>query len=114
MTLTRRQLLARGGALAGALALPAAPAYGATNLRKLIDVGPGGVIYPGSPQDYRVYNNRAYLADTQTGWIRMWADWPSLQPDGALPDRRPGEPGLLEARRARRPDPAGVRGRAAR
>ena len=93
MTLTRRQLLARGGALAGALALPAVPAYGAANLRKLIDIGPGGVIYPGSAQDYRVYSNRAYFADTQTGWIRMWADWPSLQPDGRFRIDDPASPG---------------------
>ena len=40
--LTRRQFLVRSGALAGALALPATPADGATSLRKLIDIGPGG------------------------------------------------------------------------
>ena len=78
--LSRRQFLIRSGALAGGLALPVAPAFAAGNLRKLIDIGPGGVIYPGSAQDYRYYSNRTYFADTQTGWIRMWADWPSLQP----------------------------------
>jgi hypothetical protein len=43
--LNRRQFLIRSGALAGALALPTTPAFGATNLRKMIDIGPGGVIY---------------------------------------------------------------------
>jgi hypothetical protein len=96
MTLTRRQLLARGGALAGALALPAAPAFGAADLRKLIDIGPGGVIYPGSAQDYRLPANRTYFADTQTGWIRMWADWPSLQPDGRYRIDDPASPGFAK------------------
>jgi hypothetical protein len=93
LTLTRRQFIARTGALAGAAMLPAVPAYGATNLRKLIDIGPGGVIHPGTSQDYRVYSNRTYFSDTRTGWIRMWADWPSLQADGRyvllLPYRHP-------------------------
>jgi hypothetical protein len=94
--LTRRQFLVRSGALAGALALPAAPASGATNLRKIIDVGPGGVIDPGSAQDYRVYGNRTYLSETQTGWIRMWADWPSLQPDGRYRVDDPRSPGYAK------------------
>ena len=94
--LTRRQFLARSGALAGALTLPAVPAYGATNLRKLIDIGPGGVIYPGSAQDYRAASNRTYFSDTQTGWIRLWADWPSLQPDGRYRIDDPASPGYAK------------------
>ena len=93
MSLTRRQLLVRGGALAGALALPSTPAFGATNLRKMIDIGPGGVIHPGSAQDYRAFSNRTYFADTQTGWIRMWADWPTLQPDARYRIDDPASPG---------------------
>lgn len=93
MSLTRRQFIARGAALTGAAMLPAVPAYGATNLRKMIDIGPGGVIHPGTPQDYRVYSNRTYFSDTRTGWIRMWADWPSLQPDGRFAIDDPASPG---------------------
>ena len=94
MTLSRRQLLVRGGAIAGAALLPTAPpAFGAANLRKMIDIGPGGVIHPGTAQDYRAYSNRTYFADTQTGWIRMWADWPSLQPDGRFRVDDPASPG---------------------
>jgi hypothetical protein len=96
MTLTRRQFLARSGALAGALALPAVPAFGSTSLRKMIDIGPGGVISPGSAQDYRAYSNRTYFAETQTGWIRMWADWPSLQPDGRYRIDEPASPGYAK------------------
>jgi hypothetical protein len=62
-------------------------------LRKMIDIGPGGVIYPGSAQDYRFHDNRLYFADTATPWIRMWADWPSLQPDGAYAIDDPASPG---------------------
>src|SRR3954452_12685825 len=91
--LSRRQLLQRGGALAAGFALPVAPCFGAGHPRKLIDIGPGGVIDPGSPQDYRAYSNRTYFADTQTGWIRMWADWPSLQPSRAHRIDDPASPG---------------------
>src|SRR5215212_767019 len=94
--LSRRQLLQRGGALAAGFALPVAPDFGAGNLRKLIDIGPGGVIDPGSPQDYRAYSNRTYFADTQTGWIRMWADWPSLQPSQAYGIDDPASPGYAK------------------
>src|SRR3954453_9088950 len=94
--LSRRQFLLRSGALAGGLALPVAPAFGAGNLRKLIDIGPGGVINPGSPQDYRVYSNRTYFADTQTGWIRMWADWRSLQRSPAYRIDDPAGPGYAK------------------
>ena len=93
LSLTRRQFIARGAALTGAAMLPAVPAYGATNLRKMIDIGPGGVIHPGTAQDYRVYSNRTYFSDTRTGWIRMWADWPSLQPDGRYEIDDPASPG---------------------
>jgi hypothetical protein len=51
------------------------------------------VIHPGTPQDYRVHSNRTYFSDTRTGWIRMWADWPSLQPDGRFAIDDPASPG---------------------
>jgi hypothetical protein len=95
--LDRRQFLAAGlAAAAGTLAgfsLGTRPADASTALRKLIDIGPGGVIYPGSAQDLRYADNATYFADTGTNWIRMWADWPSLQPHpGYAPDdpRSPG------------------------
>ena len=69
-------------ARAGGDAPPAKP------LRKLLDIGPGGVISPGSAQDLRSPATPAYFADTDTRWIRMWADWPSLQPH---PDRAPDD-----------------------
>lgn len=89
--LDRRELLKRGLLLgAGAVGLgglggsPFPP-----RLTKLLDIGPGGVISPGSAQDLRYAGNRGYFADTRTPWIRMWADWPSLQPH---PDYAPGDP----------------------
>jgi hypothetical protein len=86
--LTRRQVL-KGGALAltaaGAASLarpsrlsrhvvagPPAPA-------RCVTLGANGVINPGSSQDYR--NCRAFLHETRTRWVRIWADWPSLQPE---------------------------------
>ena len=64
-------------------------------LRKMIDIGPAGVIYPGSAQDYRHHGNRGYFAETRTPWIRMWADWPSLQPDGRYRIDDPASPGYF-------------------
>jgi hypothetical protein len=92
---SRRQFIARSALLvaAGAAAPLAAKAITGdpppTRLRKLLDIGPGGVISPGSAQDLRSAGNVAYLADTRTPWIRMWADWPSLQPH---PDYAPDDP----------------------
>ena len=83
-------------------------------LRKMIDIGPAGVIYPGSAQDYRYHSNRDYFRETATPWVRYWADWPSLQPDSRLRDRQPRQPGLREAPGARRADPPRLPGRAAR
>jgi hypothetical protein len=100
---SRRQFLARGALVAGAAATaggawlatrgPGGPAPPAgpprKRLRKLIDIGPGGVIAPGSAQDLRAAGNAGYFKDTGTRWIRMWADWPSLQPS---PDHAPDDP----------------------
>jgi hypothetical protein len=57
--------------------------------RRCVALGPAGCIAPGCAQDLRVAGNRALLADSGTGWVRLWADWPSLMPaPGAFdPDR---------------------------
>jgi hypothetical protein len=52
----------------------------ASRLRRCVALGPAGVIYPGNPQDYRAGNNRVWLMDSRTRWVRLWADWPSLMP----------------------------------
>jgi hypothetical protein len=47
-------------------------------------IGPGGV---GTEQLYST--NRRYFAETATPWVRLWADWPRLQPGrGVAPDMR--------------------------
>lgn len=95
---TRRQLLLRCGGLAltglGAAELagrggrhvtPAPPpGPAAVAPPRCVTLGADGVINPGSSQDYR--NCRAFLLDTGTRWVRLWADWPSLQPEA---DRAP-------------------------
>jgi hypothetical protein len=70
---------------------PPAPRRAA--ITKLIDIGPEGVIRPGSAQDLRYASNGRYFADTGTPWIRMWADWPSLQPQAAYGPADPRSPG---------------------
>jgi hypothetical protein len=56
-----------------------APAIAAVP-RRCVALGPAGCIAPGCAQDLRVAGNRALLADSGTGWVRLWADWPSLMP----------------------------------
>ncbi len=135
--LTRRELIAGAAAAAGALVLlrrgdtpPPRPARDARahagrdahghaghaapepGLKKLIDIGPGGVIAPGSAQDYRFHSNPTYFADTRTRWIRMWADWPTPAARRRPRDRRPRQPRPGEPARARRADRPRERGRA--
>jgi hypothetical protein len=103
---SRRQFLARGALIAAAAAgAPlAARAVGEAGtprpkpLRKLLDIGPGGVIEPSSAQDLRVAGNAGYFKETGTRWIRMWADWPSLQPDGDLAPDEPLNPARWKLR----------------
>jgi hypothetical protein len=52
----------------------------ATPLRRLVALGPAGCIWPGCPQDLRYGNNRRWLRESGTKWVRLWADWPSLEP----------------------------------
>jgi hypothetical protein len=86
--LTRRQLLANAGAAAAAgvagstlfaRALDAPPALAAIP-KRCVALGPAGCIAPGCPQDLRAGDNRALLAQSGTGWVRLWADWPTLMP----------------------------------
>ena len=44
-----------------------------------------GPFFTGRP-DQRYESNRARFEETGTPWVRMWADWPRLQPE---PDRAP-------------------------
>jgi hypothetical protein len=52
----------------------------ASDLRRAVVLGPAGCIYPGGPQDYTVAGNPGFFRDTRTRWVRMWADWPTLEP----------------------------------
>lgn len=87
VTLTRRSLLVAGaGALAGAAGLSRLPlaagraADAATDLRRCVVLGPAGGIFAGSPQDYTRGANAAFFRQTRTRWLRLWADWPTLEP----------------------------------
>lgn len=52
----------------------------ASHLRRSVALGPAGVIWPGSSQDYRAASNRRMVKETKTMWVRLWVDWPSLMP----------------------------------
>jgi len=92
---TRRQALqaaAAAGLAAGVVPALAGRAgampqgVGGPGLRPLeagLDLTVHGVIFPGSAQDYRVVRTQPWwpaLRDV-VGRLRMWADWPSLQPE---------------------------------
>jgi hypothetical protein len=57
-------------------------------LRKCIDIAPTAVITPGPfvPNDYRNLRNASWWPALRatTSYIRLWADWPSLQPVAGL------------------------------
>ncbi|HWT24988.1 MAG TPA: hypothetical protein VN213_15920, partial [Solirubrobacteraceae bacterium] len=60
-----------------------------------IDLTVRGVILPGTPQDYRVARTRPWWPALRavTARVRMWADWPTLQPDPAFDVGDPASPG---------------------
>jgi len=90
------------GALGAAAALAAGgssgPARAAAPLRRIIDLGAGATIHPGSAGDYRFHGNAAHVAETGASWIRLWADWPSLQPDPRLAIDDPAQPAFWRLR----------------
>lgn len=63
------------------------------HLRRIIDLGAGGALYPGSVGDLRYHGNIDHFLETRTSWVRLWADWPSLQPDPAYAIDDPANPG---------------------
>jgi hypothetical protein len=89
MTLSRRQLLARGGRLAAATATTglwsldrlAGVAPAAEPLRKCISLGgPGSLRIEGHPDDYLLWGNRHYIRDLSgTTWVKLWVSWFDLQ-----------------------------------
>lgn len=52
-------------------------------LRRAVALGPGGI---GETQQYDA--NRRFFDETGTPWVRLWADWPVLQPEPGLPPDR--------------------------
>ena len=72
-----------------------------TVLQKCIDITPNGVIRPWSLQDYRLIRVQPWWPKLRatTSWLRLWADWPTLQPqrEYAPDDPRSGGYGNLLA-----------------
>ena len=76
--------------------VPAAPlAPPVLALDRGIDLTPNGVIRPGSAQDYRAVREQPWFPALReaTTHVRMWADWPTLQPE-AIPCNTVANPGL--------------------
>ena len=49
-------------------------------LARGIALGPGGI-----GEEQRYGSNRRYVAETGCTWVRLWAEWPKLQPDPSKP-----------------------------
>jgi hypothetical protein len=57
-----------------------------TYLRKIIDIGPNALFYEGSKYDYRQLRLQPWWPELKatTSTIRMWADFPTLQPSASF------------------------------
>jgi hypothetical protein len=104
MRLTRREALAGAGAAlvalraGGARAMPPEPPFPAA-MGRGIDLTPQGIRAPGSPQDYTVLRTQPWAEAllARTTHLRLWAEWPLLQPRGDVAltgDANPGLPHL--------------------
>ena len=91
--LNRRTLLGSAAAAVAGSALLPRSAHAMSGLVRIVDLGVGATIHPGSANDLRVGENRAILRDTGTHAVRLWADWPSLHPDPAFAPDDPANPG---------------------
>lgn len=78
---------------AGSLGLRPSVASASAGLTRIVDLGAGATLHPGSANDLLVGDNRALLAQSGTAWVRIWADWPSIQPDPAFTLGDPAGPG---------------------
>jgi hypothetical protein len=56
------------------------------DLRRMVALGPAGTMFPGSAQDLRAASTAGLFALTGTRWVRLWADWPTLQPAPGVTD----------------------------
>src|SRR5690349_13247751 len=65
-----------------------------TVLEKCIDITPNGLIVPWSLQDYRLIRVQPWWPKIRatTSWMRLWADWPTLQPRGEIQIDDPRNP----------------------
>ncbi|MEA2310524.1 MAG: hypothetical protein QOE28_492 [Solirubrobacteraceae bacterium] len=66
-----------------------------TVLQKCIDITPNGLIRPWSLQDYRLIRIQPWWPKllATTSWLRVWADWPTLQPLAGVAIDDPRNPG---------------------
>jgi Cellulase (glycosyl hydrolase family 5) len=101
MRLTRREALAGAGAAlvalraGGARAMPREPLLPAAMGRGL-DLTPQGIRTPGAPQDYTVLRSQPWAAPliARTSHLRIWAEWPLLQPQAGVALDDPANPGF--------------------
>jgi hypothetical protein len=95
-SLSRRDLLRGGGALAVATAaatlaplhrLPLVQGHGLGEsdlvsgpMRKCISLGgPGPLRTDDDPDDYRLWGNRELILESNTTWVKLWVSWQDLQ-----------------------------------
>lgn len=101
MRITRREALAGAGAAllalraGGAWAMPREPLLPAA-MGRGIDLTPQGIRTPGAPQDYTVLRTQPWAAPliARTSHLRIWAEWPLLQPEAGFALDDPANPGF--------------------
>jgi hypothetical protein len=100
MRLTRREALAGAAALLAARpglarAMPSdVPAPAA--MGRGLDLTPQGIRVPGSPQDYTVLRTQPWAAPliARTTHLRIWVEWPVVQPEPGVALGSPENPGF--------------------
>jgi hypothetical protein len=100
MRLTRREALAGAAALlalrpGAARAMPRGAASPAA-MGRGIDLTPQGIRVPGSPQDYTVLRAQPWAAPliARTTHLRIWVEWPLVQPEPGVALDDPANPGF--------------------
>src|SRR5438105_15779733 len=78
--MSRRSVIALCGVLL-ATVLAAGPATAAAaDLQKAISFsGPQSLRSDDNPNDYRLWGNREYVAQSRTRWVKLWVSWYYVQ-----------------------------------
>ena len=76
----RRSLSALCGVLLATVLAAGAATATAADLQKAISFsGPQSLRSDDNPNDYRLWGNREYVAQSRTRWVKLWMSWYDVQ-----------------------------------